>query len=144
MFFQELASPFDSATQMNILQERLSRLVNNLQEGNKTEFPPINVWASEKNVVVVAEVPGIDPDDIDLQICNQIITIKTRRQMDEPEDGQTFHRRERGHGKFTRSIELPYAVDPEKINAVFSKGQLRIEFTRAAVDLPKKITVHAS
>ena len=144
MFFQELASPFDSATQMNILQERLGRLVNNLQEGSNTEFPPINVWASEKNIVVVAEVPGIDPDDIDLQICNQIVTIKTKRELDQPQDGQTFHRRERGHGQFTRSIELPYAVDAEKVNAAFSKGQLRIEFTRAAVDLPKKITVNAS
>jgi len=144
MFFQDLASPFDSVTQMNILQERLNRLVNNMQEGRNTEFPPINIWASEQSIVVVAEVPGIDPSDIDLQIFNQTMTLKTKREVDEPADGQTFHRRERGHGQFTRSIELPYAIDAEKVNASFTNGMLRIEFTRAAVDLPKKIAVHAS
>jgi HSP20 family protein len=107
-------------------------------------FHHINIWASEKNIVVVAEVPGIDPADIDLQICNQTMTLKTKRELDKPEDGQTFHRRERGHGQFTRSVELPYAIDAEKVNASFTNGMLRIEFSRAAVDLPKKITVHAS
>jgi HSP20 family protein len=144
MFFQELASPFDSATQMQILQDRLSRLVNNIHESRNTEFPPINVWASEKSIVVVAEVPGIDAEDIDLQVCNQTVTLKTKRHLAEQEEGQTFHRRERGHGQFTRSIELPYAIDAETVNASFSNGMLRIEFTRAAADLPKKITVQAS
>ncbi len=144
MFFQDLASPFDAVTQMNILQERLNRLVGSMQEGRKTEFPPINIWASEKNIVVVAEVPGIDPADIDLQICNQTMTLKTKRELDQPEDGQTFHRRERSRGQFTRSIELPYPIDSEKANASFTDGMLRIDLSRAAVDLPKKITVHAS
>lgn len=144
MFFQDLASPFDSVTSMNILQERLSRLVQNAGETQKPEFPPVNVWASQKNIVVMAEVPGIDPADIDLQICNQTLTLKTARAMDEKKDGQTFHRRERGFGQFTRSIELPYAVDSEKVNASISNGVLRIEFSRAAADLPKKITVCAS
>jgi HSP20 family protein len=144
MFFQDLASSFDSITEMNILQARMNRLLSNMKEGRKTEFPPINVWASEKNIVVVAEVPGIDPADIDLQICNQTMTLKTKRELDDPEDGQTCHRRERGHGQFTRSVELPYAIDAEKVNASFTNGMLRIEFSRAAVDLPKKITVHAS
>lgn len=143
MFFQELASPFDSVTQMNILQDRLNRLVNNIQDGRKSEFPPINVWASEEKIVVVAEVPGIDAEDIDLQVCNQTMTLKTKRDLINPEEGQSFHRRERGHGQFTRSIELPYAIDAEKVEASLSNGMLRIELTRAAADLPKKITVHA-
>jgi HSP20 family protein len=144
MFLHELASPFDSVTQMNILQDRLKRLVNRVQESSRTEFPPINVWASEKNIVVVAEVPGIDPEDIDLQICNQAMTLTTKRVSDEYKEGQTVHRRERGHGHFSRSVELPYAVDAERVNASYTNGMLRIEFARAAADLPKKITVQAS
>jgi len=144
MFFQDLASPFNSVTQMNILQERLNRLVNTVPEGRKTEFPPLNIWASEKSIVIVAEVPGIDPANIDLQVCNQILTLKTKRLSDEAVEGQAFHRRERGHGEFTRSVELPYAVDTEKVNATFSNGILNIELSRAAIDVPKKITVQAS
>jgi len=137
MFFQELASPFDSIA-------RLNRLFNSVQDGREAEFPPINIWASEKNIVVVAEVPGIDPADIDLQICNQIVTLKTKRELDVPQEGQTFHRRERSQGQWSRSLELPYAVDADKVGASFTNGILKIEFARAAVDLPKKIAVHAS
>ena len=144
MFFQELASPFDSMTQMNILQDRLSRLVNNIEDGRKNEFPPINIWASEEKIVIVAEAPGIVADDIDLQICNQTVTLKTKRVLANHEDGQTLHRRERGHGQFTRSIDLPYSIDAENVAASFCDGVLRIEFTRAAADLPRKITVHAT
>ena len=144
MFFQELASPFDSATQMNILQERLSKLVNNMQGGNTIELPPINVWASEEKIVVVAEVPGMDVSDIDVQVCNQTLTMRTKRAATELEEGQSCHRRERGHGQFTSSIDLPYEIDSENVKASLNKGVLRIELTRAAADLPKKISVHAS
>ena len=144
MLFQEFASPWDSVTQVNLLQDRLNRLFSNLPEAGQTEFPPINVWASDKKVVVVAEVPGIDPDNIDLQIVNQTLTLKTKREADQLKEGQTWHRQERGYGQFTRTLELPYAIDAEKIEASSSQGMLRIELSRAAVDLPKKISIHAS
>lgn len=146
MLFQELASPslWDSARNMNLLQERLNRLLSVLPETRQTEFPPINVWASEEKALVVAEVPGIDPDNIDLQIINNTLTLKTKREQDKSEPGQTWHRQERGYGQFSRSLELPYAIDAEKVQASFSHGVLRIELRRATVDLPKKISIHAS
>ncbi len=145
MLIQELASPslWDSPN-MNLLQERLNRLFSTLPETRQTEFPPINVWASEEKAVVVAEVPGIDPDNIDLQIVNNTLTLKTKREPDQMNDGQTWHRQERGYGQFMRSLELPYAIDAERVQASFSHGVLRIELFRAAVDLPKKISIHAS
>jgi HSP20 family protein len=146
MLFQQLASPslWDSARQMNLLQERLNRLFSNLPETRQTEFPPINVWASEEKAVVVAEVPGIDPDHIDVQVVNQTLTLKTDRAPDQLKDGQTWHRQERGYGQFTRSLDLPFAIDAEKVKASFSQGMLRIELPRATADLPKKISVQAS
>ncbi|MBS1955256.1 MAG: Hsp20/alpha crystallin family protein [Cyanobacteria bacterium SZAS-4] len=144
MFFQNLASPDSSLARVNLLQERLNRLINDKQETNSTEFPPVNIWASEKNIVITAEVPGIDPADIDLQICNQVLTLKTKRLANEQIDDHAVLRRERGHGEFARSIELPYAVDSENVGASVSKGMLTVELSRAAVDLPKKITVQAS
>jgi HSP20 family protein len=143
MFFQDFASPFDSPAQMRILQDRLSRLVNNAKEIRRSEYPPVNVWASDKNIVVTAEIPGVSLDDIDLQICNQIVTIKAKRVQDSIDETPTLHRRERGYGEFTRSLELPYAIDADSVDASFSNGVLRVEFTRAAVDLPKRISVQA-
>jgi HSP20 family protein len=144
MLFQNLASPFDSVSQMGILQERVNRLIDQMQEGRKTEFPPINVWAADQQIVVVAELPGVDADDIDLQICNQTMTLKTKRKFDEPLEGQTIHRQERGRGQFIRSVELPYAIDSDKVSSSLASGILKVVFSRAAVDLPKKITVNAS
>ncbi len=144
MFFQEVTSPFNSATQMDILRNRLNSLADDIHDRRKQEFPQINVWASEEKIVIVADVPGIDADDIDLQVCNQTLTLKTKRDLSSVEEGHAFHRRERGHGQFTRSVELPYAIDAEQVVATLSNGMLRMEFSRAAADLPKKITVRAS
>lgn len=146
MFLQELALPslWDSARQLNLLQNRLNRLFSSLPETRQTEFPPVNVWASGEKAVVIAEVPGIDPDNIDVQITNQTVTLKTKREPDQLKDGQTWHRQERGYGQFTRSLELPFAIESDNIQAAYRDGVLRIELPRAKADLPKKITVKAS
>lgn len=143
MLFQELNSPslWDSARQTNPLQERLNRLFSNVPQTRLTEFPPINIWASDEKAVVVAEVPGIDPDNIDVQVVNQTVTLKTDRAPDQLTEGQAWHRQERGYGQFTRALELPFAIDSEKVKASFSQGVLRVELPRAAADLPKKISV---
>lgn len=146
MLFQELSSPslWDSVGQMNMLQQRLNRLLSSMPETRPTEFPPINVWASEDKAVVIAEVPGIAPEDLDVQIINQTLTLTTKREPDKLTEGQTWHRQERGYGQFTRSLELPYAVDSDKAQASFSQGMLKIDLPRAAADLPKKISIQAS
>lgn len=146
MLFQELSSPTlrDPVGQMHQLQQRLNQLLSNIAESSPTEFPPINVWASEDKVVVIAEVPGIDPNEIDVQIINKALTLKTSREPERLDEGQTWHRQERGHGQFTRTFELPYSVDADKVEAACKDGMLRIELPRAAADLPKKISVHAN
>jgi HSP20 family protein len=146
MLFQELAtqSPWDSIGQMNLLQQQLNRLLSNLPDTRQAEFPPVNIWASEDKAVVVAEIPGIEPDDIDVQVVNQSLTLRIKRQPDQLTEGQTWHRQERGYGQFTRSIELPYLVDADKVQATFSQGMLRISLPRAAADLPKKIAIQVS
>lgn len=146
MLFQELASPslWDSVGQMNMLQQQLNKLLSSMPETRPTEFPPVNVWASEDKAVVIAEVPGIATDDLDVQAINQTLTLKTKRKAEKLTEGQTWHRRERGYGQFTRTLELPYAVDADKVQASFSQGMLKIELPRAAADLPKKISIQAS
>lgn len=146
MLFQELSSPAlrDSIGQMNLLQERLNRLLSDRSDSSPAEFPPINVWASEDKILVVAEVPGIDPNEIDVQIINQALTLKTNREPDQLVEGQTWHRQERGYGQFTRTFELPYAVDADKVTASCKDGMLRIELPRTAAESPRKISIHAA
>ena len=146
MLFQEIASPslWDSSRNLNMLQEQLNRLLSAIPQHSEADFPPLNVWTSETKTVVVAEIPGIDTDNIDLQIVNNVLTLKTKREPDQVSEGQIWHRRERGYGQFSRSLELPYPIDAEKVQASCSNGMLRIELCRAAADQPKKISIQAS
>ncbi len=145
MLFQDLVSPsFFDARQMNILQNRLNKLFSEVTEQSQNEFPSINVYMGEEKALVIAEVPGIDPDSIDLQVVNQTLTLKTNRDQDESGEGQVWQRRERGYGQFSRSLELPFLIDAEKVNASCRKGVLKIELPRAQADLPQKIAIQSA
>jgi HSP20 family protein len=107
-------------------------------------YPALNVWASEEGAVVTAELPGVEPDDIDISIVGDTLTLSGERQPDEPEEGVRYHRRERGLGRFSRSIQLPFNVDKEAVEATFDKGILHVKAPRAESDKPKKITVKSA
>ncbi len=128
--------------------DRLQREMNRLFErttGRRARmaasFPAMNVWASEDQQVLTAEVPGFDPDEIEVKVIGDVLTISGRREPEEHPADVHYHRRERGYGSFTRSIELPYQVDAGKVEATFKNGIIEIQLPRAEEDKPRKITV---
>ena len=102
----------------------------------------MNVWTNEEGAVVTAELPGVAPEDIDISVINETLTVTGARQPEEVE-GATYHRRERSQGKFTRSFELPFRIESDQVEASFENGVLHIALPRAEADKPKKITVKA-
>jgi HSP20 family protein len=106
-------------------------------------FPAMNVWTDEESVVVTAELPGVAPDDIDVSVVGDTLTLKGSRQPDELEEGESYHRRERRYGAFTRAFQLPFQVEPNQVEANFGNGVLQISLPRAEADKPKKIAVKA-
>ncbi len=104
------------------------------------EYPHINLSEDENNLYVEALVPGIEPQNIDLNVMKGSLTISGERQESES-SGRTWHRRERGGGTFLRSIELPIAVNSERVEAQCKNGILTITLPKAEVAKPKKITV---
>ena len=129
--------------------ERMRREMNRLFARMPTSFegtaapayPAMNLWSDQDGAIVTAELPGVDPDDIDILVVDDILTLKGGRQPDELKEGETYHRRERRHGGFTRALQLPFQVDADKVEAVFEKGVLRISLPRAEADKPKKIAI---
>lgn len=126
--------------------ERIERdwgnfLFSGLERFRAEKFPPVNVFSSEKEVVITSEIPGINPEDVDLTVTGDTLTIKGKREQQELKEGQTWHRRERGGGSFFRTIQLPFNVDSEKVEAGYFKGILKITLPRAEQELPKKINV---
>jgi HSP20 family protein len=105
------------------------------------EFPRMNVWLGEEEATLVAEVPGVDPKEIDLSVTGEALTIKGKRSTYELHKNEAYHRRERNHGTFTRTVTLPFRADADKIDAKFDNGLLTIKVPRAVADRPKKIAV---
>lgn len=108
------------------------------------EFPLINMWQNDADVVATAEIPGVEPNDIDISVIEKAVTIKGNRKAEENVPQEAYHRSERGYGTFSRTIELPFKVDADKVGARFSKGILYVTLPRAEEEKPKKISVKLS
>lgn len=108
---------------------------------SSAEFPAVNVWTSSDNAVVTTEVPGIDPKDIDISVAGKTLTVRGSREREELKEGETYHRRERWYGKFSKTLDLPFTIQSDKVRARFLKGVLTISLPRAEAEKPKKIEI---
>ncbi len=106
------------------------------------DYPRFNLSEDENNFYVEALVPGIDPQDLDLNVMQGTLSLVGERKEAEL-NNVTWHRRERGTGKFMRSIELPSSVDISKIDAAYRNGVLFITLPKQEAAKPKKITIQA-
>ncbi|MBX9771589.1 MAG: Hsp20/alpha crystallin family protein, partial [Candidatus Obscuribacterales bacterium] len=88
-----------------------------------------------------AEVPGISPEDVDISLLNDTLTIRGSRKPDSLKEGESRHRHERGYGQFTRSLQLPFGVNSEQVQAHVANGVLQITLPRAEAEKPRKISV---
>jgi len=143
MLFQRIADNdvFGSLRDMQRLQNSLNRLLSASVPTQAAEFPPINVWTSENGVIVRAELPGIAAEDVDISLVNDTLTLRGSRKLEEAREGESRHRQERGSGQFTRSLQLPFGVEADKVQAKFSNGVLQITLPRAEAEKPRRISV---
>jgi HSP20 family protein len=128
--------------------DRLQREINRMFEDyspmrlrTAPSYPALNVWNSEQGLLVTAEVPGVSPEDIDISVIGDNLTLSGVRKPDELNEGARYHRQERGYGKFARTLQLPFPVNVEKIEATFKNGVIHIAMPRAEEDRPRKIAV---
>ena len=125
--------------------DRMGRLFSEITSpySRVTEFPAVNLWSDGNEAVVTAELPGIDPSAADISVVGRTLTIKGSRTPEEAGDSGSYHRQERWSGSFSRTVELPFQIDQNKVEARFSMGVLEIRLPRAEADKPKKITITA-
>ncbi len=107
-------------------------------------FPQLNVFATKDGTVIVrAEVPGIRAEDVHVEVEARRLTISGERKSDAPADG-SVHRRERGHGKFSRTIQLPPDLATDEAKATVRNGLLTLTIPKRQEARPRQITVSAS
>jgi HSP20 family protein len=134
----------DPFRELRRLQSEMDRVMGTLSAAGELAssgvFPAVNVYAGQDGIAVVAELPGVDKDDLEIQAHHDTLTLHGTRRP--PSDRrEAYHRRERRSGAFTRSIQLPYRIDPDRIEAHLENGVLRLSLARPEEDKPRRITI---
>lgn len=136
---------------MAVLQNRINRMFSDTmypaaKDGEKAELcswhPVVDVFEDEDNLVIKAELPGMDKKDIEIDVKDRVLSLKGERSYDNEVKEDKYYRRERLFGNFMRSFTLPSNVDPEKISADYKEGVLSITVPKPEAEKPKKISVH--
>ena len=140
-------SPFfgfdrDPFATLRRLQEEVDRAVTSPARA-AGGFPAVNLWQGPDSTALTAELPGVDPADIDISVKNDIVTISGERKLPAGDDA-TWHRRERVYGRFSRVIQLPYRVDPDRVEARMTDGVLQVELQRPEADRPRRVQITAN
>ena len=129
------------------LQQEMNRLFDSSRESvfrRAPSYPAINIWVDEDDAILTAELPGIDPNDLDISVAGETLTLSGECKPEELPEKAQIHRQERGYGSFTRSFQLPFVVDASKVEASYAKGIVKVRLPRTEADKPKKIAVKAA
>jgi HSP20 family protein len=139
-----LEQPFRGAT----LQEQISHLLGNslgrtAEESNLTPWAPaVDIYETENELVVKADLPDINPQDLDIRVENNILTIRGERKFDSKVHDDNYLRIERAYGSFSRSFSLSSSVNSEAIRADYHDGVLTLSLPKREEAKPKQIKVN--
>lgn len=136
------------------LQERMNRLFDDFFPGqrNKGEgqnyllsgdwTPAVDISEDEDAITLKADIPGVDPDSIDIRVEGNTLIIRGERKFEREEKRENFHRVERSYGSFVRAFTLPYSVQTDKIDARYENGVLIARLPKAESAKPRQIKVN--
>ncbi|MCS6986191.1 MAG: Hsp20/alpha crystallin family protein [Sphingomonadaceae bacterium] len=125
------ADPF--ATMRREMERLFDEVTRGLPTGGGFLTPKVDVVETEEGLEIHAELPGIEANDVDLEIENGVLTLKaeTSREREEKDDKRRYHLVERARGTYLRRFQLPFVADEGKIEARFDKGVLTVKVPRA-------------
>ena len=103
--------------------------------------PAVDIYESVDEIVVKAEVPGIDRDAVAVEVKDGILTLRGERKFEKEEKEENYHRIERSYGTFVRSFALPSSVDTEKVHAALKDGVLEVKLSKKEIAKPRKVQV---
>jgi HSP20 family protein len=137
---------------MVAVQDRLNRIFDDAVRGSSRGSdedlalggqwaPSVDIFEHEGNLVLRAELPGIEPKDVDVRVENNVLTLRGERKFESEVKREKYHRVERAYGTFSRSFTLPNVVDTEKIKAEYKDGVLQVTLPQREEAKPKQIQV---
>jgi HSP20 family protein len=106
--------------------------------------PSVDIFENDNEVVIKAELPGMNAKDIEVKLENSVLMLKGERHFEKETKEENYHRVEREYGTFSRSFSLPVPVDADKVNAEYKDGVLKIVLPKKEERKPKPIKVEAA
>ena len=130
------------------LQEQLGRVFGDVpertgEESNLTAWAPaVDIYETENELVIKADLPEVNPQNLDIRVANNILTIRGERKFEKKVNEENYLRIERAYGSFTRSFSLANSVKSEEIKADYQNGALTLHIPKAEEAKPKQIKVN--
>ncbi|MGA7410916.1 MAG: Hsp20/alpha crystallin family protein [Bryobacteraceae bacterium] len=124
---------------LRLFQDSVSRLFG--EPGSRPWTPAVDIFETENELVLKADLPEVDPKNVEIQIENGTLTLKGNRAFEDEKNGKGYHRIERSYGSFVRAFSLPETVDPENVKADFKNGVLTMTIAKKEVAKPRTIKV---
>ena len=106
-------------------------------------YPALDISEADSQVVVKAELPGLDPKDVEITVDDDTLSIKGEKRFEEEERKDNYHRIERSYGSFQRTVLLPCAVKSEDVKARFDKGVLTITMAKSEKEKGRKVMIES-
>jgi|SRR5271156_670577 len=130
-------------TGLRVFQDTINRLLSD-QTATRPWAPAVDILETENELVLKADVPGVDLKDIDIQLENGTLTLRGERKFEKDENNKGFHRMERSYGSFARYFSVPDTVDAEHVHAEFNNGVLSVTLPKKEIAKPKTIKVQVN
>lgn len=111
--------------------------------GDSHKYPVLDVFETKEDIVVKASLPGVKPEDVDVSVADNVLTIKGEFKQEEEAKDKNYLRQERRYGSFSREFTLPVEVKSEKAEATFENGVLTLKLPRSETAKPKQIKIKA-
>ncbi len=140
---------FDPFFELRGIHNEMNRLFNR-ELPERGEFtkgawsPSVDIYEDQNKLILEAELPGLDRDDFELSVENNVLTLKGERRFEKKADGDNYHRVERSYGSFVRQFTLPQTVTADGATADFENGILRVALAKREETKARKIEVTGS
>jgi HSP20 family protein len=128
---------------LRLFQDTVNRLFSD-QTTTRPWAPSVDIFETDNELVLKADIPGVDQKDIDIQLENGTLSLKGERKFERDETNKGFHRQERSYGSFVRYFTVPETIDSEHVKADFQAGVLTVTLPKKEIAKPKAIKVQVN
>ena len=127
-----------------LFKEAFTPFYDEGESSTRTWAPPVDIYETENDIVLKAELPGIDPQDVEVKVEDNTLYLKGERKFEKEVMNENYHRVERSYGSFARSFSLPNSISAEKVKAEFKDGLLTLTLPKREEAKPKTIKIDVS